>query len=130
MDGSKLVRGKVLGVAITLARHLQRTYPDQQRIGVVLPPGKGGLVANLAVILAGKIPVNLNFTAGQTVPNLVVGKLGTGGQLSLYNSAGSTHVIADVSGWFDLGCAHGSYFRSDNVHVNRDIFAAFIDQPA
>jgi acyl-[acyl-carrier-protein]-phospholipid O-acyltransferase/long-chain-fatty-acid--[acyl-carrier-protein] ligase len=63
MDGSKLVRGKVLGVALTLARHLQKTYPDQPRIGVVLPPGKGGLVANLAVILAGKIPVNLNFTS-------------------------------------------------------------------
>ena len=63
MDGSKLVRGKVLGVALTFARHLQKTYPDQRRIGVVLPPGKGGLVANLSIILAGKIPVNLNFTS-------------------------------------------------------------------
>lgn len=63
MDGSKLVRGKVLGVALAFARHLQKTYPDQKRIGVVLPPGKGGLVANLSVILAGKIPVNLNFTS-------------------------------------------------------------------
>ena len=63
MDGTKLVRGKVLGVAMTVARHLQKTYPDEKRIGVVLPPGKGGLVANLAVILAGKIPVNLNFTS-------------------------------------------------------------------
>jgi acyl-[acyl-carrier-protein]-phospholipid O-acyltransferase/long-chain-fatty-acid--[acyl-carrier-protein] ligase len=63
MDGSKLVRGKVLGVAMTLARHIQKSYPEEKRIGVVLPPGKGGLVANLAVILAGKIPVNLNFTS-------------------------------------------------------------------
>lgn len=63
MDGSKLVRGKVLGVALTLAFHLRKTYPGEKRIGVVLPPGKGGLVANLAVILAGKIPVNLNFTS-------------------------------------------------------------------
>lgn len=63
LDGSKLVRGKVLGVALAFARHLQKTYPDQPRIGVVLPPGKGGLVANLAIILAGKIPVNLNFTS-------------------------------------------------------------------
>jgi acyl-[acyl-carrier-protein]-phospholipid O-acyltransferase/long-chain-fatty-acid--[acyl-carrier-protein] ligase len=63
MDGSKLVRGKVLGVAMTLAFHLQKTCRDEKRIGVVLPPGKGGLVANLAVILAGKIPVNLNFTS-------------------------------------------------------------------
>src|SRR3954462_15448355 len=62
MDGSKLVRGKVLGVAMALARHLQKTCPDR-RVGVVLPPGKGGLVANLAVILAGKTPVNLNFTS-------------------------------------------------------------------
>jgi acyl-[acyl-carrier-protein]-phospholipid O-acyltransferase/long-chain-fatty-acid--[acyl-carrier-protein] ligase len=53
----------VLGVALAFARHLQKTYPNEPRIGVVLPPGKGGLVANLAVILAGKIPVNLNFTS-------------------------------------------------------------------
>src|SRR5438270_169818 len=58
----ELSRAKVLGVAMPLARHLQKTCPDR-RIGVVLPPGKGGLVANLAVILAGKMPVNLNFTS-------------------------------------------------------------------
>ena len=72
MDGSKLVRGKVLGVALAFARHLQKTYPDQKRIGVVLPPGKGGLVANLAVILAGKIPVNLNFTSlGEAIQSAI-----------------------------------------------------------
>jgi len=32
-------------------------------------------------------------------------------------------------GRFDAVCAHGSYFKSDNVAVNRDIFAAFIDRP-
>lgn len=30
-------------------------------------------------------------------------------------------------GWYNLGCAHGSYFRSDNVTVNRQIFAQFIN---
>ena len=43
---------------------------------------------------------NLNFSPGQTVPNLVVVKLGTGGKFSLYNAQGSTHVIADVVGWY------------------------------
>src|SRR6266403_1598888 len=62
MDGTKLARGKLLGVSIALARHLRKAHPEK-RIGVVLPPGKGGLVANLAVIFAGKIPVNLNFTS-------------------------------------------------------------------
>jgi acyl-[acyl-carrier-protein]-phospholipid O-acyltransferase/long-chain-fatty-acid--[acyl-carrier-protein] ligase len=61
LDGSTLSRGKLLGVAIALSRHLRETCPEP-RIGIVLPPGKGGVVANLAVSLAGKVPVNLNFT--------------------------------------------------------------------
>jgi hypothetical protein len=43
---------------------------------------------------------NLNWAPGDTVPNLVVVKLGSGGRLSLFNSAGATHVIADVAGWY------------------------------
>jgi hypothetical protein len=41
----------------------------------------------------------LNFVAGQTVPNLVMVKLGGGGQVSLLNSAGSSHLVADVVGY-------------------------------
>src|ERR1019366_5837990 len=44
-------------------RRLRKTVPAH-RIGIVLPPGAGGAIANLAVVLAGKVPVNLNFTAG------------------------------------------------------------------
>jgi hypothetical protein len=36
----------------------------------------------------------------QTVPNLVVVKVGAGGFVNLYNSSGSTQLIADVMGWF------------------------------
>ena len=43
---------------------------------------------------------NLNFVPGETVPNLVMVKTGTGGKVSFYNSAGSTDMIADVVGWF------------------------------
>jgi len=64
LDGSTLTRGKLLGVAIALSRHLKKACPER-RIGIVLPPGKGGMVANLAVTLAGKIPVNLNFTSAR-----------------------------------------------------------------
>jgi uncharacterized protein YkwD len=46
---------------------------------------------------------NLNYVPGQTVPNLAAAKLGTGGQLSIFNAAGATDVIADVAGWFDAG---------------------------
>lgn len=65
MDHSTLSRGKLLGVATALARHLRRQCAAERRIGVVLPPGKGGVIANLAVVLAGKIPVNLNFTSAR-----------------------------------------------------------------
>jgi hypothetical protein len=46
---------------------------------------------------------NLNFRAGQTVPNLVIVKVGAGGMVNLFNDAGATHVIADVAGWFGAG---------------------------
>ncbi len=47
---------------------------------------------------------NLNFVRGQTVPNLVIVPVGAGGQVSLYNgSAGSTHVVADVFGYYSNG---------------------------
>jgi hypothetical protein len=47
----------------------------------------------------------LNFTAGKTVPNMVMVAVGPGGQISLYNTAGTTDLIADLSGYFvpDLG---------------------------
>lgn len=64
LDHSTLARGKLLGVATALARYLRRECPER-RIGIVLPPGKGGVVANLAVVLAGKVPVNLNFTSAR-----------------------------------------------------------------
>ena len=63
-DGTTLSRGKLLGAAIALARHLKETF-SEKRIGIVLPPGKGAVVANLAVTLAGKVPVNLNFTSAR-----------------------------------------------------------------
>ena len=64
LDHSTLSRGKLLGVATALSRHLKEKCPEH-RIGVVLPPGKGGVVANLAIVLAGKIPVNLNFSSAR-----------------------------------------------------------------
>ena len=63
-DGTTLSRGKLLGAAIALSRHLKESHNDK-RIGIVLPTGKGAIVANLAVTLANKVPVNLNFTAAR-----------------------------------------------------------------
>jgi acyl-[acyl-carrier-protein]-phospholipid O-acyltransferase / long-chain-fatty-acid--[acyl-carrier-protein] ligase len=55
---------KVLATAIVLSKHI-KSVTQKPRVGIILPPGFGAVVANLAVILAGKIPVNVNFTAGR-----------------------------------------------------------------
>jgi hypothetical protein len=43
---------------------------------------------------------NLNFVPGQTVPNLVMVKVGDGGKVGFYNSAGCTHLVIDLFGVF------------------------------
>jgi DNA-binding beta-propeller fold protein YncE len=43
---------------------------------------------------------NLNFTAGETVPNLVVVPVGADGQIDLYNNTGSVELVADLAGYF------------------------------
>lgn len=56
---------------------------------------------------------NLNYTAGQTVPNLVVVPVGAGGGVSLYNNNGSVHLVADVAGWYGPeGGANGARYSS------------------
>ena len=62
-DDSELGYDKILAAALAFSRFI-REETDQPRVAIVLPPGKAGLIANLAVIFAGKIPVNFNFTAG------------------------------------------------------------------
>ena len=63
IDHSSLSRAKVLGAAAALSRHLRKNFSDE-RIAIVLPASKGAVIANLAVVLAGKVPVDLNFTTG------------------------------------------------------------------
>ena len=47
---------------------------------------------------------NLNFAAGQTVPNLVIVPVGANGKVDFYyysaKAGASTHVVADVAGYF------------------------------
>jgi len=39
---------------------------------------------------------NVNFQARQVVPNLVVSQVGAAGQVSIFNSSGTTDVVVDV----------------------------------
>ena len=46
---------------------------------------------------------NLNWTAGEVIPNAVTVKLGSNGQLSVFNLAGNADVIIDVAGYYQAG---------------------------
>ena len=61
---SQLACGQLYAAAAALSRQLRATVPEA-RVGIVLPPGAGAFIANLAVMCAGKTPVNLNFTASR-----------------------------------------------------------------
>ena len=65
IDHSELSRAKLLGAAAAFSRYLRKQFPDE-RIAIVLPASKGSMLANLAVTLANKVPVDLNFTMGRS----------------------------------------------------------------
>ena len=60
-----LTFGRALVAALLLARWVGRRFAGEANVGVLLPASAGGALANIAVSLAGKVPVNLNFTAGR-----------------------------------------------------------------
>ncbi|HEV2069726.1 MAG TPA: S8 family serine peptidase [Acidimicrobiales bacterium] len=66
----------------------------------VTEPSSGGHLTAWPTGSSLPLASNLNFVAGQTVPNLVVAKVGTGGKVSLRNNFGEVHVVADVVGWY------------------------------
>jgi hypothetical protein len=66
----------------------------------VTNPTASGHVIVWPSLVAQPTVSNLNFVPGQTVPNLVMVKIGTNGKVSLFNSAGNTDLIADVVGYF------------------------------
>jgi acyl-[acyl-carrier-protein]-phospholipid O-acyltransferase / long-chain-fatty-acid--[acyl-carrier-protein] ligase len=63
----KLTFGGALTRTIFLARRLSPIWQDQKMVGILLPPSVPGALVNLAALLMGKVPVNLNYTASNAV---------------------------------------------------------------
>ena len=75
MGGRQLKAGLLLGAGLALAQKIKK-WETGPRVGVVLPPGAGGAIANLACVLAGKTPVNLNFTSGRAASDSAIRQAG------------------------------------------------------
>lgn len=56
---------------------------------------------------------NLNWMAGETIPNRVIVPIGSGGRVSVFNPVGSADVIIDVSGYFTDSTASGKFFYAE-----------------
>lgn len=82
-----------------------------------VPSGATAVVLNVTVteptapsfltVYPGDVPQpptasNLNFLAGQTIPNLVTVRVAADGTIRFFNKFGQTHVLADVVGFYDL----------------------------
>jgi acyl-[acyl-carrier-protein]-phospholipid O-acyltransferase/long-chain-fatty-acid--[acyl-carrier-protein] ligase len=74
--GVELSFGKVLVGGLLFSRWVRKHCGGEPIVGVLLPASVGGVLANLAILLAGKVPVNLNFTAGREAMTLAIRQCG------------------------------------------------------
>ena len=64
---------KLLLLSLKLAIQIRKSSKSK-RVGIVLPPGLAGTIANLGVFFSGKVPVNLNFSLGPTITQKLIVK--------------------------------------------------------
>ena len=76
ISGRELSYGRMLVAALMLSRWVRRTCDGQAMVGLLLPASMPAALANLAVLIAGKVPVNLNFTAGREAMAAAIAQCG------------------------------------------------------
>lgn len=76
--GTELTGGRLLTGSLAFHRLLTTSvlYPEVKMVGLLLPPSVGGVLANAAVTLAGKVAVNLNYTLTDDVVNYCIREAG------------------------------------------------------
>ncbi|HET6955466.1 MAG TPA: hypothetical protein VFI56_02765, partial [Vicinamibacterales bacterium] len=74
--GRELTFGRALVGSLLLARVIRERVPAGASIGLLLPASVGGALANIAASIAGRTPVNLNFTAGKDAMAAAIDRCG------------------------------------------------------
>lgn len=126
------------GASLDLVTHSWGTVVAYEGLLQLEPDGHSGRVANFftvgSALSLGLVRWQLGL--GDRRPaqvarwvNLDAKGDSIGGDLSRHFPIDHEYLELDPTGctrgWFgyNLSCAHGSYFREENVHVNRDLFA-------
>jgi acyl-[acyl-carrier-protein]-phospholipid O-acyltransferase/long-chain-fatty-acid--[acyl-carrier-protein] ligase len=79
--GVALTYGDALIRMLALGRVLARELGPAPYVGLMVPPSVPAAIANLALLMMGKIPINLNYSASQAVVDAAT------------SQAGITHVV-------------------------------------
>jgi len=74
--GARLDYRQLLVRVLALRELCERRFAGEERVGVMLPPGAGAVVAHLALTLSGRVPVPLNYSLGAAELALPVRKAG------------------------------------------------------
>ncbi|MGH9720907.1 MAG: MFS transporter, partial [Bryobacteraceae bacterium] len=74
--GQELTFGRALAGSLILARKFRKYCGAEPMVGLLIPASAGGALANIAARLAGKVPVNLNFTVGRESMNSAIEQCG------------------------------------------------------
>ncbi|MFK7777491.1 MAG: AMP-binding protein, partial [Gimesia sp.] len=77
-SGVELPGGKLLTGALLIRRLLNKHIlkQDEKMIGVLLPPSVGGCVVNASLAIAGRVPINLNYTLSDSDVNYCIQEAG------------------------------------------------------
>ena len=62
--GASLRYWQTLVGSLAFADWFKRERPADKMVGIMLPASVAGVLANIGALFAGKVPINLNFTAG------------------------------------------------------------------
>ena len=74
--GVSLTFGSALIRSLALGRALGRELGPEPYVGLMVPPSVPAAVANIALLMLGKIPINLNYSASQAVIDAAVDQAG------------------------------------------------------
>ena len=63
----KVTFASALSKTMYIARRLRNQIGEQHMVGMLLPPSVGGALTNYALMLLGRVPINLNYTSSSEV---------------------------------------------------------------
>jgi acyl-[acyl-carrier-protein]-phospholipid O-acyltransferase/long-chain-fatty-acid--[acyl-carrier-protein] ligase len=74
----EMTGGALLMRTLIFKRLLEREIlaPDEKFVGLLLPPSQGGVLANVALPMAQRVAVNLNYTASSDILNSCIAQCG------------------------------------------------------